>query len=232
MYRTDRKPRPPFQVWSEDKDKRLQELCLTDLSYRQIAFKLNDEFPGDRKVTRNAVLGKASRDGLRTNKPRNAASRGGPKKRVAAKGYKHVKRRTRPATGLAPVILGAGQSVMLRDEGDKGVARPFSRRLSHGSDALKVRKQGNLPCIVEANPLSSMPVSETDASCCQWPTSNDIACMEVCGSAVKIGAYCERHAAVAYRTMPTAKRQRLHGKVDEEYKNRIARHPMAMSFDR
>jgi hypothetical protein len=232
MSRVDRKPRVPFKNWPQAMEARLIDLCSnSELSYREIALKLNAEFPKERKVTRNAVLGKASRDGLRDGKPKNAASRGGPKVRVAAKGYRHAKRRTRPGTGLAPVLFGAGESAMLRSEGDPGRSRPYSRRLSEGSVALAERKAGNLPCIVEAQPLTSMARIDTDRSCCQWPTSLDVACMEVCGSEVKIGAYCERHAAVAYRTMPTAKRNRVYQKTDEEYRHRLGRHPMAEALD-
>lgn len=53
-----------------------------------------------------------------------------------------------------------------------------------------------------------------------WPTSTDVSCMEVCGQRVVAGAYCARHALLAYRTMPTRKRQGTRSKEDMEYARR------------
>ena len=46
--------------------------------------------------------------------------------------------------------------------------------------------------------------------------------MEVCGAPSTCGAYCDRHAQVAYRVMPTKRRNRGYHKDDQEFRNRLS----------
>jgi hypothetical protein len=60
--------------------------------------------------------------------------------------------------------------------------------------------------IVEDRPATSVPLFGTDERDCKWPTSADVLSMEVCGQASTIGAYCDKHAMLAYRQMPSQSR--------------------------
>lgn len=51
---------------------------------------------------------------------------------------------------------------------------------------------------------------------CKWPTE-----VGECTEIAAIGAYCECHAKLAYRTMPTVKRNAVFTKKDEEWRSRL-----------
>jgi hypothetical protein len=61
--------------------------------------------------------------------------------------------------------------------------------------------------IVEDRPLTSVPVGELKRGQCKWPTND--AATEACGASISVGAYCPRHAVIAYQAPPTAKRNAL-----------------------
>lgn len=193
-------------------------LMGTTMSYGMVTAQLNGMFP-DCQKSRNAVLGKASRMGLRQEKPMpsnpNAQS---PEARSGL--AKRRNRRVKKNDGLAPVVFGKESSV-LRAETDIGERPKRQRVLSNSHPEVIKRKKGHVPCIIETNPLTSRPVAETDRDKCMWPTSDDISCMEVCGVEATVGAYCERHAQVAYRVMPTTRRNRSFGADNREYRKRL-----------
>lgn len=210
-------------AWSDAQDDYLQELCKTTMSYSQCRVKFNERFPHDTK-TRNALLGRATRKGYRGGKPKpptyghtNAmqATRKaniGRKRKLTAE----VKR------GLAPVVFKQEQDSSLRHEGDKGQYQSEAgRKLGYFDPVVVERKKGNLPSIIEQAPLTSAPLAECERGTCMWPTSEDISCLEVCGVKATIGAYCARHAQVAFRILPTNKRNRTRDKEDREYAKRI-----------
>jgi hypothetical protein len=59
--------------------------------------------------------------------------------------------------------------------------------------------------IVEDLPETSVGIETTQARVqCQYPTSDDM--KTVCGARATTGSYCERHAAVVYRSPPTGRR--------------------------
>jgi len=195
--------------WPPEMKAALVEYCSTEMSYSEIAKAINARFPLDpianpAPKTRNSVLGKAYRMGLRDGKPKSYdAAKAKPRK-----GKGMGRPRKQPAAGLDPVIL--------RSESDRGSHPAPQRRVLNSNDPKLVeRKKGYLPCVIEQHPLTSRPVSECGRECCQWPTSNDIECMEVCGADVEVGAYCVRHAQVAYRIMPTVRRNRSFRKTDQ-----------------
>jgi GcrA cell cycle regulator len=75
---------------------------------------------------------------------------------------------------------------------------------------------GHLPRIVEPNPKHSVHSHDTDIRAqCQWPTSEGARDMHVCGQSVVQGAYCARHAALAYRQAPAPRRAALFHKKHE-----------------
>lgn len=220
----------PGTVWSVELDAALQEYCKTMLSYSQIAEELNARFPDQRK-TRNAVLGRSCRKGYRVGKPVSEdasrvdrfSGRPVPVGMLKARARKVVSVRMRNAAKkqAAVVFTGEQDSVLLRQEGDRGIVGRYRKvkSLSEGDPVLVERKKGTLPSIIEAAPLTSRPFVDCGADTCKWPTSEDITCMEVCGVKATVGAYCDRHARVAYRVMPTAKRNRQYHKDNVDYKS-------------
>lgn len=72
--------------------------------------------------------------------------------------------------------------------------------------------------IIEAEPSHSTPMLCTDADACKWPTSHDVRDMAVCGQPASSGAYCSKHAAIAYRRAPGAGRDAMIRKPNVDYK--------------
>jgi hypothetical protein len=193
--------------WLPEQDERLKALCKGKLSYSQITGVLNGEFPDNIK-TRNAVLGRAARRGYRAMKPKPLTY--GKTEAMQTTRRSNIAR----SKAMSPVTL-------LRDEGDPGKTQTRSRKLSASDPRLKERRKGYLPAIVEEQPLTSVVLSSCDKGSCMWPTSTGPTCLEVCGAEATIGSYCARHAQVAYRVMPTRKRQSLRAKEDVEHAKRI-----------
>lgn len=218
-------------TWSDDMDEWLEAQCKTKTSYTDMAAAFRIEFPGERK-SRNAILGRAARKGWGANKPssENMKRRGkrGTRDGVTTPTRVYNQRKAERVALMkrtkAPVVFKANsETPMLRHEGDRGDANsPFgSRRLGHYDPVVLERKKGFMPAIIEAQPLSSLPVAMCESDSCMWPTSEDVHCMEVCGARAEVGAYCARHALVAYRVLPTARRNGTHGKQDLEHTRRI-----------
>lgn len=227
-----RKPKklsPQAAEWSEEQDAFLKAACETSKSFGEIAKEMNALYPDNAK-TRNAVIGRAGRKGYSEHKPggyvkSTAYKKGGVRVTYVRKATKikyagQVTRRVRRIE-LAPVVF----KTALRDD-----AEPFLRQSGphtmkrRTAEQIKEARKGHLPCIVEAEPLTSVAIAETECDACKWPTSEDIACMEVCGAPAEYGAYCERHALVAYREMPTRRRNKHYarrGMIDVE--QRLAR---------
>lgn len=216
-----RNNREPHDKWSDARDARLKVLCLTTESYGTITRMLNEEFKDEPKKTRNATLGRASRKGYCKDKPSIKGERIVRKRKIKYAGAdtrKRVKSRLEVVLSDQPVTF-TGEEEQLRDEGDRAIGPRRSRKLKEGDVALDQRRKGNLPSIIEQAPLTSVPVTETERGCCMWPTNDDAT--EVCGAEAKVGAYCARHAQVAFRVMPTRKRNRIRGKEDREHLIRV-----------
>lgn len=209
--------RPHFKLWSDAKEKRLVELCETTMSYRLIAVQLNSEFPNDRPLSRNAVLGKACRHNLRAGKPQIANKAASERVRRGRMPKRPAATRNAPTLWLQRCGAKSDQpAVKLRkNSDDASYAVPYARRTP---EQIASARLGRLPDIIEEHPLTSKPVTDCERGSCMWPTSADIRCMEVCGAPSEIGAYCARHAAVAYRVMPTRSRNATFGKIDNDHR--------------
>lgn len=215
-------------TWDTDQDDFVIALCKTTESYGEIMKKFNARFPHAMK-TRNAILGRAQRQGWSLNKPKppGYTQTAGANQTRKEKYDRTITVRKLEGTfermkhkPLVPVVFKKAEAV-LRDESDPGETRKGRpRKLSANDPKLKERKKGTLPCIIEEQPLTSMAVAECEGGC-MWPTSEDIACMEVCGAAATIGSYCARHAQAAFRVMPTMKRNRVRLKEDVEHARRV-----------
>lgn len=212
--------------WPQPMRDSLAALISTGASYREIAIALHKQFPDEPKKSRSAIIGKADRMGIRSDKP--AASKGGMPKQPRSAPFRRPASRTAVSAGLPPVTFRDAPATLRAVNSPLSLA---SEKKRYSADQIVERKKGYLRDIVESNPLTSRPVAECDKGTCQWPTSNDIRCMEVCGAAAMIGAYCERHAKVAYRVMPTIKRNRTFGKNDVEYKSIGLDQPFRRSTD-
>jgi len=74
---------------------------------------------------------------------------------------------------------------------------------------------GYLVDIVETLPSTSVAFFATSKQDCKWPTSNEVREMQVCGAPATMGAYCEHHGLLAYRTLPSPSRQARYFKREE-----------------
>lgn len=203
--------------WQPEHDVALAETMETGVSFRVAAGLMNERFPG-MNWSRNAVLGRAARKGIKSKLKHGQTGRVKPNKTVTKRGTRPKRAKVAKETAAAPVTFGKGQDVALRQEGSLEKTYRYGRK---SKTQIEQAKKGHLPCIVEDKPLTSVPVAICEGDSCQWPTSTDITCMEVCGARVEIGAYCSRHAEVAYRAMPTHKRNGIRHKDDREHATRI-----------
>jgi len=61
--------------------------------------------------------------------------------------------------------------------------------------------------IIEAVPPTSVPTAQLEPGMCKWPTNKSATA--ACGAPISMGAYCPRHAEMAYRVPPTPCRHAL-----------------------
>lgn len=210
--------------WLPEQDAFLQEECKGINSFSVISQALNTLFP-DNPKSRNAVLGRCARKGWSKTKPvkahwTNTEQASQTRRASFARTIANRKASNPPMPRKRATIKQETDPRILRAESDPGATRGYSRKLSQSDPALKERKKGYLPAIVEEKPLTSVVMIESDRDCCKWPTSEDVRCMEVCGADATVGAYCERHAQLAYRVMPTRKRNRTYLKDNNEHRVR------------
>lgn len=196
----------PLGVWTEDQDEWLKVSCRTAMTYGQLTKAFAEAFPLDPK-SRSSLIARASRKGYNNDKPDSPTPSKNPRRKRDPK-----VRLSKQA--LAPVTFKDPHG--LRDDAEPLLRRSHPHGYRKTKEQIEEAKKGRLPCIVEENPLTSVPFLGADG--CKWPTNNDIRCMEVCGAPTVIGAYCERHGRVAYVTLPTVKRNRIYHKDDTEYR--------------
>ena len=191
-------------VWSDEQDEWLASRCLTNASYGAIAIAFNVAFPNDRK-TRSAIMGRASRRGFADNKPhadRHYGTKGTKRSNPQPSARKiKTKRKPDPIVVEAPVIFGEGEQIMLREEGALAKTYRYGRK---SATQIEEAKRGFLPSIIENAPLTAVLLSDCPDNGCKWPTCDDP--FMVCGSPATLGSYCSRHGNVAFRELPTAKR--------------------------
>jgi hypothetical protein len=196
---------PAPRDWKPDHDQRLGELLELGLSFAQVRNAMNDEFPGN-NWSRNACLGRAKRAGFQSKHKHGGADRKGKKRAKKADRTTKVKRQ--PKVIEAPVVfMGEGDGIMLREEG--AITRHGSWR-KRSAQEIEANKAGHLPSIIEIAPLTSVLLSDCPDNGCKWPTNDEP--FMVCGSPAVLGSYCSRHGNVAFRELPTAKRNRAYSK--------------------
>jgi hypothetical protein len=216
-YKSDRRT---AKKWTDEQNAWLVLKCKTADSFNELATEFNAKFPGERK-SRNAILGRAHRLKLTADKPcRQQRGRPRPRKKIKSN---PMSKRVKIAKVEAPVVFKqTAGSAMLRHEGDRAITpKGGARKMSYADPVVIERRKGNLPAIIEERPLTSVAVALCEKGSCMWPTSEDVTCMEVCGAPVEVGAYCARHAEVAYRVMPTGRRNSVHSKHNVEHTRRI-----------
>jgi hypothetical protein len=248
MYKQGRRARNPYvQRWADRKNganaepnqrgqwgdgqlEYLKELCGSRLSYGLIVSRFNERFTQNTK-SRSALIGKASRMGWAANKPPSDTclvkamvnTRAAINKRaLVVKEKRDYNKKIKVSKDLAPVVFKDPAGLRsddetrlprLRSQGSNGIMRKTPEQIAKA-------RLGQLPCIVEDNPLTSVEFMRASVCSCKWPTNESVSCMEVCGAPAVIGAYCERHAAVAYVAMPTKKRNRTYHNDKHEYRKR------------
>jgi hypothetical protein len=201
--------------WSAEQDEFLKQACTTKASYDQIRMDFNREFPDDRK-SRSALIGRARRKGYANGKPPSsgqAESMVRTKEAMRARGQEMRKSGPKPKPGKAMVeharrVKALEDDVLLRDENDMG-----ARNTPKGSTAkrrtkveIEKAREGRVIAVVDQVNETSVNIHECPDNGCRWPTKDEIGCMEVCGAKATVGAYCGRHAQMAYRVMPTRRR--------------------------
>jgi hypothetical protein len=192
--------------WSPEEDEWLRQQCETTASYAMMAAAFVQTFKFKR--TRNAILGRAARRGYAVNKPGyQNRLKGVPK--AGSKGLRKYDKmvRVQKKAALAPVVFKDRDPKGLRSDAEPILRRSHPHMVRRATpEEIAERQKGELPCIIEAEPLTSVPFMQADG--CKWPTTEDPRDLHVCGAEREIGAYCTRHARVAYREMPTPRRNR------------------------
>lgn len=171
--------------------------------------------------TRNACIGKAKRLGIVSNNgpasPEHSRSTFAKRKRMSP--------RSRPlaAPQQGPVTRESDTGIELRDDFTRvpGGQGGYKLKRKATKEEISERKKGHIPNVVEQQPESSIHWAKAGRTACKWPTSDDA--QFVCGQPSTVGAYCDRHAQLAYRTMPSRRRNGTFHKESSEYAVRSPR---------
>jgi len=161
-------------------------------------------------TTRNAIIGKAYRLGLAfTTRMNNEGA-----VKAALKARKQD-RRLVPKAPKPKNVKPVEERSLLRDDGSSvpGNTGTTFRRRRRSMQEIEVARKGHIPAIVESAPDTSKPFGDLNRHECRWPTANDASM--ACGARATIGSYCDKHAVLAYRTMPTRKRNASITKVQD-----------------
>ena len=193
--------------WTDQRIDQLKSLWEKGLTASQIA----DELGG---VSRNAVIGKAHRLGLKSrpspvkaNEPEKKAA---PKKPVAAKPVAAAPTRPRPAAPAAPVAAPRADAAPQSES----TAAPMPRIVSIGPGGFMRQGPGDQQApippapprrLVPAKPSPEMAdktsLLDLNERICRWPMGHPgEADFHFCGEAVNPGfPYCVEHCGRAYQ---------------------------------
>lgn len=193
--------------WTDQRIDQLKSLWEKGLTASQIA----DELGG---VSRNAVIGKAHRLGLKSrpspvkaNEPEKKAA---PKKPVAAKPVAAAPARPRPAAPAAPVAAPRADAAPQSES----TAAPMPRIVSIGPGGFMRQGPGDQQApippapprrLVPAKPSPEMAdktsLLDLNERICRWPMGHPgEADFHFCGEAVNPGfPYCVEHCGRAYQ---------------------------------
>lgn len=209
-----------FVPWSTAASEMLKDLVAEGLSASQIVGVLNKSFPDEKPKTRNAVIGRMDRQGLKMLRPIRYCGQPKPQRTNAThwsagaiaslvEGLKSGKPFPILAGEINALYGMRYEARQLRAKAIKlGVYKPHTRSAFNPSiRSAKPKEEQRGPInIIEAHPDTSTPMLEVGFEDCKWPTSDNPRDMEVCGQPATCGAYCDRHAQLAYRKMPEGKR--------------------------
>lgn len=217
--------RVPPKPWPDGSDERLKELHRANRSATQIADALAKEWP-DHGFTRNMIVGRVFRHKLVNARSNGPLSTRQPQKLGRRIGFDWTDEqdaflKDQYAFGRMPPSIAEEFFRKFEMSIDRHQVR---RRLialevwdrkretqphSFSPKKAGVRKAAMHVAIIEDAPPTSMASADLDYRYqCPWPTSEDAS--QSCGSPVTCGAYCARHAKMAYRVMPTERRQRTY----------------------
>lgn len=207
-------------VWRPEWDEALRNVVgKPGVSFAMVRDHMRARFPNDypgKGWTRNTVLGRASRLGLKSGVAKNGeAGVGRPMGRTRRKPQEKMVTIRHPRYVPGEVREDCHNVPIARLEG----ASKHVRRAT--KEQIALRRLGHVPQIVEDAPHTSKPLLECGERECKWPTSTDVRCMEVCGQPATYGAYCDRHGSLAYRIAPTRKRNGIYHKDDAEFRVRL-----------
>lgn len=184
--------------WTSEEDEKLREfMAIKGTSFGDAAQKMLAAFPRGRKYTRNMVLGRGKRLGIKSTRQHGDAWNTMADERTP-----------RPAKDKMVRIKKPVPSERLTETINPPLARSMGaiKRVRLTKEEIAIRRLGHVPQIVEAAPATSKPLFECGDHECKWPTSTDVRSMEVCGAPSTFGAYCDKHGALAYTLAPTRKR--------------------------
>jgi hypothetical protein len=175
-------------VFTVDHEQYLRDASQTKVSYKQMALDFNVRF--GTRLTRNSILGKCSRLGLRNVK---TPSR-----------HMQVRRAKRTASLNKSRVAAVRSQSPAPDH--EALLRPDGRlnRLTEG--ATRVRKEFGGIDGFHDDTIVGRPFLDLRRGECRWPVTNDAS--RACGAKACVGSYCTAHAQLAYRTMPTVSRNR------------------------
>lgn len=177
-------------VYTDEQSQYLRDACDTKVSYRQMAIDFNERFKT--RLSRNSILGKCSRLGLR---PVKSPSKVMQVRRRAKRTAPLNKSRVTSARSQSPAHAHAHEALL----------RPDGRlnRLTDG--AVRSHEPLGIDGFND-DTIAGTPFLELRRGECRWPVTNDAS--RACGARVCVGSYCTAHAQLAYRTMPTVSRNR------------------------
>lgn len=194
--------------WPDDVVACMKKYMAAGGTYAGLLVKLRNEY--GYTTTRNALIGKAHRLGIVSqNKMKNEDAIKDTLER------RKQDRRMQPKTRdeRTPMKVRKQKPVeMLRDDAKPSGPHPTGHvfRRKRKLEEIKLARKGHIPAIVESSPDTSKPFGELRRGECKWPTSLDASM--ACGGKATIGPYCDKHAVLAYRIMPTRKRHAVIGK--------------------
>jgi hypothetical protein len=146
-------------------------------------------------TTKNALIGKAHRLGLFSRNRMAPAA-------TAALERKKADPRMKPER-KKPVPKAKPESSLLRKEGDPGAKATGYRRLRSQKE-IAIARKGYIPPATPSAPSTATSFGDLARHQCRWPCTHDATM--ACGGKATIGSYCDEHAVIAYRTMPTKRR--------------------------
>lgn len=183
-------PKETCHAWTDEQEQWLRDMVRTPASYGELTRSFNTRF--NTRVSRSALLGKCSRMGIRGDK---VSSKSGARanNRVRTERRANGVQINRQRTSFGTIGPAASPALSLRED-DTRIDAPTSRSGPVNVDAV----------FDESSTMKSF--LDLRRGECRWPASSDATM--ACGAKATIGSYCDKHALVAYRAMPSKGRNR------------------------